>query len=42
VSAAVNDLQVLDKNEQVLQQVDQLLQDAAPADSSTSVPQPQS
>ena len=42
VSAAVNDLQVLDKNEQVLQQVDQLLQDAAPADSATSAPQPQS
>lgn len=42
VSAAVNDLQVLDKNEQVLQQVDQLLQDAAPADSGTSSTQPQS
>jgi anti-sigma factor RsiW len=42
VSAAVNDLQVLDKNEQVLQQVDQLLQDAAPADTTTSAPQPQS
>jgi anti-sigma factor RsiW len=41
MSAAVNDLQVLDKNEQVLQQVDQLLQDAAPADSATSAPQPQ-
>jgi len=42
VSAAVVDLQVLDKNEQVLQQVDQLLQDAAPADTGTSAPQPQS
>ena len=29
-SAAVNDLQLLDKNEQSLQQVDQLLQDDAP------------
>jgi anti-sigma factor RsiW len=42
VSAAVNDLQLLDKNQQALQQVDQLLQDAAPADSDTSVPSPQS
>jgi hypothetical protein len=42
VSAAVNDLQLLDKNQQALQQVDQLLQDAAPADSDTSVPPPQS
>jgi len=33
-SAAVNDLQLLDKNEQSLQQVDQLLQDNAPASGS--------
>jgi anti-sigma factor RsiW len=32
VSATVNDLQILDKNEQALQQMDQLLEDAAPAD----------
>jgi len=32
VSAAVNDLQILDKNEQALQQMDQLLQDDGPAD----------
>jgi anti-sigma factor RsiW len=31
VSAAVNDLQLLDNNEQTLQQVDQLLQDDAPS-----------
>jgi hypothetical protein len=42
VSAAVNDLQILDKNQQALQQVDQLLQDEAPADTGTSAPQPQS
>lgn len=41
VSAAVNDLQILDKNQQALQQVDQLLQDDAPADTGTSAPQPQ-
>lgn len=39
VSAAVNDLQLLDKNEQALQQVDQLLQEAAPADDSGATPQ---
>jgi anti-sigma factor RsiW len=39
-SAAVNDLQLLDKNEQSLQQVDQLLQDDAPAsDSGAALPQ---
>jgi anti-sigma factor RsiW len=32
VSATVNDLQILDKNEQALQQVDQMLQDDDPAD----------
>ena len=41
MSAAVNDLQILDKNQQALQQVDQLLQDEAPADTGTSAPQPQ-
>jgi hypothetical protein len=40
VSAAVNDLQIMDKNEQALQQVDQLLQDDAPASGSdTALPQ---
>lgn len=34
LSATVNDLQILDKNEQALQQMDQLMQDAAPADDS--------
>ena len=39
-SAAVNYLQLLDKNEQTLQQVDQLLQDNAPAaDSGAASPQ---
>jgi hypothetical protein len=38
-SATVNDLRVLDKNEQALQQMDQLLQDDAPADSSGAPPQ---
>lgn len=33
-SATVNDLQILDKNEQALQQMDQLLQEDAPADDS--------
>lgn len=42
VSAALNDLQILDKNQEALQQVDQLLQDDAPADTGTSAPQPQS
>lgn len=32
VSATVNDLQILDKNEQALEQVDQLLQDDSPDD----------
>ena len=39
-SAAVNDLQLLDKNEQSLQQVNQLLQDDVPAsDSGAALPQ---
>jgi anti-sigma factor RsiW len=38
-SATVNDLQILDKNEQALQQMDQLLQDDAPDDSSATPPQ---
>jgi hypothetical protein len=42
VSAAVNDLLILDKNQQALQQVDQLLEDAAPADSDTGTASPQS
>jgi hypothetical protein len=41
VSATVNDLQILDKNEQALQQMDQLLEDAAPADNPDAQP-PQS
>jgi anti-sigma factor RsiW len=41
MSAAVNDLQILDKNQQALQQVDQLLQDDAPADTGVGAPQPQ-
>jgi hypothetical protein len=41
VSAAVNDLQLLQKNEQALQQIDQLLDDNAPAANSDAVP-PQS
>jgi hypothetical protein len=40
-SAAVNDLQMLDKNEQALQQMDQILQDDAPAASTEAAP-PQS
>jgi hypothetical protein len=40
-AAAVNDLQILDKNEQAMQQMDQLLDDDAPADNSTA-PSPQS
>ena len=39
VSAAVNDLQILDKNEQALQQMDKLLQDDASADDSSGQPQ---
>jgi anti-sigma factor RsiW len=38
-SATVNDLQILDKNEQALQQMDQLLQDDVPADNSSATPQ---
>jgi hypothetical protein len=41
VSAAVNDLQLLQKNEQALQQIDQLLDDNAPAADSDAAP-PQS
>jgi hypothetical protein len=37
-SAAVNDLQLLDKNEQALQQMDQLLQDDAPATDTGATP----
>lgn len=40
-SAAVNDLQMLQKNEQALQQIDQLLDDNAPAADSDAAP-PQS
>jgi hypothetical protein len=39
MSAAVNDLQILDNNEQALQQVDQLLQENAPADDTGTTPQ---
>jgi len=40
VSAVVNDLQLLQKDEQALQQMDQLLQDDAPdSDSDTALPQ---
>ncbi len=42
VSATVNDLQILDQNQQALQQVDQLLQDSAPASSDTDAAPPQS
>jgi hypothetical protein len=37
-SAAVQDLQILDKNDQALQTMDQLLQDDASADDSTTQP----
>jgi hypothetical protein len=37
-SATVQDLQILDKNDQALQTMDQLLQDDAPADDSTAQP----
>lgn len=40
-SAIVNDLQILDKNEQALQQMDQLLQDDDPTDGNDAPP-PQS
>jgi anti-sigma factor RsiW len=38
-SAVVNDLQILDKNEQAIQQMDQVLQDDAPADTTGTTPQ---
>jgi anti-sigma factor RsiW len=41
-SAAVNDLQILDKNDQALQQMDQLLQEDQPAADDNSTTQPQS
>lgn len=34
LSPAVNDLQILDRNEQALEQVDQILQDDSPDDNS--------
>jgi hypothetical protein len=37
-SAAVEDLQILDKNDQALQTMDQLLQDGGPADDMTTPP----
>lgn len=37
-SAAVQDLQILDKNDQALQTMDQLLQDDTPADDSSAQP----
>ncbi len=37
-SAAVQDLQILDKNDQALQTMDQLLQDAGPADDTATPP----
>jgi hypothetical protein len=37
-SAAVQDLQILDKNDQALQTMDQLLQDDAPADDTSAPP----
>jgi hypothetical protein len=40
-SAAVNDLQILDKNEQALQQMDQLTQDDATDDSISTATPPQ-
>jgi anti-sigma factor RsiW len=42
VSAPVKDLQILDKNEQALQQVDQLLQDNTPANGGSGAEMPQS
>jgi anti-sigma factor RsiW len=38
VSATVQDLQILDKNDQALQTMDQLLQDEGPADDSSGPP----
>ena len=35
-SATINDLQILDKNDQTLQTMDQLLQDDAPSDTNTT------
>jgi hypothetical protein len=37
-SAAVDDLQILDKNDQAIQQMDQLLQDDGPADDNAAPP----
>ena len=37
-TGGVNDLQILDKNEQALEQVDQLLQDDSPDDNSDAPP----
>jgi anti-sigma factor RsiW len=37
-SATVNDLQILDKHADALQQLDQMLQDATPADSNNAAP----
>lgn len=42
VSAPVKDLQILDKNEQALQQVDQLLEDSAAAQGNSETTTPQS
>ncbi len=39
VSATVNDLQILDKNEQAIQQMDQVLQENASTDDSGPIPQ---
>jgi len=39
ISAAVGDLQILDKNDQALQQLDQLLQDEDQGNDNTPVPQ---
>lgn len=38
ISATVGDLQILDKNDQALQQMDQLLQDDQPADDANPAP----
>ncbi len=38
ISAAVSDLQILDKNDQAFQQIDQMLQDEQPADDATDAP----
>jgi hypothetical protein len=42
VSAAVNDLQILDKNDQALDQMDQLLQDSTTTDDAAPASTPQS